>query len=99
MKTMKTKFQIALSAATFISMCSSFAVADDTAAGSTSEANKPGLVQALDKAHEAAGAVSSHGDDIAKQASTVTDDEGMAEEDMEMPEEDLDIAPPGNQAE
>jgi len=99
---MNTKIQILLTPLFAAVVGSSMAIAEETPKAATSavvEAVKPAEVQAIDKAHEAAGAVSSNQDEISKQASTVTDDEGMAEEDMEMPEEDLDDAPAGSLAE
>jgi hypothetical protein len=92
-KSMKTNLTLILATASFIALCLSSAVAEEKAPIVKSTENKPSTIQALDQAHEAAGAEKARVEDMDMQASEVTDDEGMAEEDMEMPEEDLEEAP------
>ena len=85
-----------LTALTFIGLSSSVTIAEENAATNS----KPGPVQALDKAKEAQAKANAEVDEQSKEAATITDDEGLADEEMEMPEEDLDDeAPAGSQAE
>ena len=98
-KNMKTNLRLVLATISFIALCLSSAVAEEQTPEVASGSNKPSALQALDKAHAAAGSENARVESMDKQASEITDDEGMAEEDMEMPEEDLDNAPAGSQAE
>lgn len=98
-KIMKTKLQFILASLLFVSLCTSSAIAEESSAEVVSGNNKPTELQAIDKAHKAADAESSHVEKMEEQASAITDDEGMRDEDMEMPEEDLESAPAGSLAE
>lgn len=92
-KNMKTNLTLILATISFIALCLSSAVAEEKAPAKESTENKPSTIQALDHAHEAASSEKTRVEDMDMQATEVTDDEGMAEEDMEMPEEDLEEAP------
>jgi hypothetical protein len=97
-KTMKTKLQFVLALTFFCAVTANLSQAETKVEGESptspsTEATKTGSAQAIESANQAAGAVHSHDDEVSHQAATITDDEGLAEEDMEMPEEDLADAP------
>ncbi len=95
---MKTKLQFVLALTFFCAVTANLSQAETKVEGESptspsTEATKTGSAQAIESANQAAGAVHSHDDEVSHQAATITDDEGLAEEDMEMPEEDLADAP------
>lgn len=60
---------------------------------------KSASVDAIEKAHQAASSVEATKDELSKEAESITDDESAADEDMEMPEEDLEDVPADSQEE